>query len=69
MKTIIAMGLSALSIMMLGGCSTTHESIAMAQSKSAFDEGYIAQVEQDARAHGVDVQWIHPPQKVAQKPR
>jgi hypothetical protein len=64
MKSTIAASLFALSMLVLGGCSTMHDKSSMAQSSvSVDDQVYVARVEQAARDRGVQVRWINPPQK------
>jgi hypothetical protein len=69
MKSIIALSVFVLSLSTLGGCATMHDSTSMAQSKSAYDEVYIARVEQEAIKYGADVHWVNPPPKHASNPK
>jgi hypothetical protein len=63
MKSTIAASIFALSMLMMGGCSTMDDRSAMAQPRVVDDAAYIAQVEQTARSRGVSVHWVNPPQK------
>lgn len=63
MKATIAASIFALSMLMLGGCSTMHEKSAVVQPRDVDDAAYIARVERVARTRGVSVRWVNPPQK------
>jgi hypothetical protein len=63
MKSTIATSLFALSMLMLGGCSTMHDQSAMSQVRSVDDQEYVARVDHAARERGVMVKWVNPPQK------
>lgn len=47
----------------LGGCTGMQQKTTLAPKQQAEDLDYIAQVEQSARARGVAVRWVNPPQK------
>ena len=64
MKRVLAISL----ICVLGSCATTDnkDSAKMAQtkqSKSSYDQEYMARVERQASQRGVVVKWINPPKK------
>ena len=63
MKSTLALSLLAMSLLMLGGCSSTQDKSAMAKQHDVDDGAYIAQVERTAHQRGVTVQWVNPPQK------
>ena len=63
MKSTVAAGVFALSMLMLGGCSSMQDKSAMAQPRNVDDQAYIAQVEHTARERGVSVHWVNPPTK------
>lgn len=67
MKSTIATSLFVLSMLMLGGCSTMHDQLAadhaQGHTQRVEDQEYIARVEQNARSHGVLVEWVNPPEK------
>ena len=63
MKSTIATCLFALSMLMLGGCSTMHDQSSMSQVRSVDDQDYVARVDRAARDRGVTVRWVNPPQK------
>jgi hypothetical protein len=63
MKSTIVASIFALSMLMMGGCSSMRDKSAMVQPQDVDDAAYIAQVEQTARSRGVSVRWVNPPQK------
>jgi len=63
MKSTLALSMLALSLLMLGGCSSTQDKSAMVKPHDVDDGTYIARVEQQAHRRGVYVQWVNPPQK------
>lgn len=63
MKSTLALSVFALSLLMLGGCSSMQDKAAMAKPHDVDDQAYVARVEQAARARGVSVHWVNPPQK------
>ncbi len=63
MKSIIAASVFALSMLMLGGCSSMGTKSAVVQPMDVDDTAYVAHVERVARARGVSVRWVNPPQK------
>ena len=63
MKSTIAASIFALSMLMMGGCTSMQDKSAMNQPREVDDAAYIAQVEQTARTRGVSVHWVNPPQK------
>jgi len=63
MKVAIAMGLFALSIVALGGCSSTQSKSTVARSVEVDDSDYVARVENMAVHRGVSVHWVNPPTK------
>ena len=59
-----------LALLALAGCATTPEDSAMAppapmhgQATIVSDAAYINSVEALARKRGIQVQWVHPPNK------
>lgn len=62
MKSTIGASVFALTVLMLGGCSSMQDKSAMAKPYSVDDQAYIAQVERTARNRGVSVRWVNPPQ-------
>ncbi|HEX2596163.1 MAG TPA: hypothetical protein VHL61_06865 [Luteimonas sp.] len=63
MKSTIAASVVALSVLVLGGCSSMQDKSSVAKSYSVDDAAYIAQVEHTARDRGVSVHWVNPPKK------
>ena len=63
MKSTLALSMLALSLLMLGGCSSTQDKSAMAKPHDVDDGAYIARVDRAAHKRGVFVQWVNPPQK------
>ncbi len=63
MKSTIAASIFALSMLMLGGCSSMHAKSAVVTPMDVDDTAYVARVERVARARGVSVRWVNPPQK------
>lgn len=63
MKAIIAASAFAMSMALLGGCSSMQDKSSMAKPHDVDDQDYVARVEQAARARGVSVHWVNPPQK------
>ena len=63
MKSIIAASVFALSLLMLGGCSSMGTKSAVVQPKDVDDVAYVVRVERVARARGVSVRWVNPPQR------
>lgn len=63
MKSTIAASFFAMSMLVLGGCSSMQDKTTMATSTGVTDAAYVARVEQTARERGVWVRWINPPQK------
>ena len=63
MKFAIAMGLSALSMLAMGGCSSMHEKSTVARAVDVDDAAYVARVERAAMDRGVSVRWVNPPTK------
>ena len=63
MKSTIAASLFALSVLMIGGCSSMQDKSTMSQARTVDDDAYIAQVEHTARERGVSVHWVNPPTK------
>lgn len=65
---ILALSLATIA---LAGCSSMQDKAAytspqMIDSSGAqVDEAYVLFVEEQARRHGVDVQWVNPPSKSA----
>ena len=65
MKSIIAASVFALSMLMMGGCSSMGTKSAVVHPMDVDDAVYVARVERVARARGVSVRWVNPPQKPA----
>ncbi len=63
MKHTIAMGLVALSLVAISGCSSMQDKSAMAKPHDVDDAAYIARVERAAMDRGVMVRWVNPPKK------
>jgi hypothetical protein len=63
MKSTLALSMFALSLLMLGGCSSMQDKSAMAKPHDVDDANYVATVEQYDRRHGISVTWVNPPQK------
>jgi len=63
MKIAIAMGLFALSMVALGGCSSMESKSTVARSVEVDDGDYVARVENMAVHRGVSVHWVNPPTK------
>lgn len=63
MKTAIAMGLFALSMVAMGGCSSMQDKATIAKGVDVDDADYIAKVENMAVYRGVSVHWVNPPTK------
>lgn len=63
MKSIIAASVFALSMLMMGGCSSMGTKSPVVQSMDVDDAVYVARVERVARSRGVSVRWVNPPQK------
>ncbi|WP_159015382.1 hypothetical protein [Cognatiluteimonas profundi] len=63
MKHTIAMGLAALSLVVISGCSSMQDKSTMAKSVEVDDAAYIARVERVAMDRGVMVRWVNPPKK------
>jgi hypothetical protein len=63
MKSSLAACLFALTVLVLGGCSSMQDKSAFAKPHDVDDQAYIAQVEHTARDRGVSVHWVNPPQK------
>lgn len=63
MKHTIAMGLAALSLVVISGCSSMQDKSTMAKSVEVDDAAYIAHVERVAMDRGVMVRWVNPPKK------
>jgi hypothetical protein len=61
MKVAIAMGLFALSMVAMGGCSSMQDKATVARSVEVDDADYVARVENLALRRGVIVQWVNPP--------
>jgi hypothetical protein len=63
MKPIVAASLATMSLLVLAGCSTMHDTSSMANKGDVEDSAYVARVEQVARNRGVSVRWVNPPRK------
>lgn len=63
MKAMHRAGVLALSVIALAGCATQAEALRASPDDENVDLAYVSQVEEAARAHFVDVHWVHPPQK------
>jgi hypothetical protein len=63
MKVSIAMGLFALSLVAMGGCSSMQDKSTMARAVDVQDAAYVARVERVALDRGVTVRWVNPPTK------
>jgi mannose/fructose/N-acetylgalactosamine-specific phosphotransferase system component IIB len=63
MKCAIAMGLFALSMVAMGGCSSMQDKSTVARSVEVDDADYVARVENMAMHRGVSVRWVNPPTK------
>ena len=63
MKTFHRASIMALALVGLGGCAGMQDKSAMYPNQVVDDSVYIAQVEHLARARGVSVRWVNPPQK------
>jgi hypothetical protein len=63
MKASVVASAFAMSLVMLGGCSSMQDKSAMAKPHDVDDASYVAAVEHAARARGVTVHWVNPPQK------
>lgn len=63
MKYAIAMGLFALSMLAMGGCSSMQDKSTVARAVEVDDADYIARVENMAVHRGVMVRWVNPPKK------
>ena len=63
MKTIHRASILALAVTALAGCAGMQDRSAMNPNQIVDDSAYIAQVEHMARARGVSVHWVNPPQK------
>ena len=62
-KTLHRASIMALALVGLGGCAGMQDRSAMYPNQVVDDAAYVAQVEQMARARGVSVRWVNPPQK------
>jgi uncharacterized protein YceK len=63
MKLSILMGVVALSLVAMGGCSTMHDKSASVRGYDVDDATYVERVDNLARARGVAVHWVNPPQR------
>ncbi|MDB6164788.1 MAG: hypothetical protein JWL98_2220 [Xanthomonadaceae bacterium] len=63
MKLSIVMGLVALSVIAMGGCSTMQDKSATVRGYDVDDAAYVDRVDNLARARGVAVHWVNPPQR------
>ena len=63
MKPIVAASLAGMSLLLLAGCSTMHDTSSLAAKSDVEDGAYVARVEQLARNRGVSVHWVNPPHK------
>lgn len=63
MKYAIAMGMFALSMLGMGGCSSMQEKSTVARAVDVSDDAYVARVERIAMDRGVSVRWVNPPTK------
>jgi hypothetical protein len=65
MKLSIAMGLVALSMIALGGCSSmqSKDQAVAARGIDIDDADYVDRVDRLARERGVAVHWVNPPTK------
>jgi hypothetical protein len=63
MKVAIAMGMLALSMAALGGCSSMQGKSTVARTVEVDDADYVARVEKLALHRGVYVEWVNPPTK------
>lgn len=65
-RLLMAIGLVG-GLVALSGCASTMDkdsrSLGMTTHSSDTDSAYMAQIDQEARQHGVAVVWVHPPQK------
>jgi hypothetical protein len=63
MKVAIAMGMLALSMAALGGCSSMDSKSTVARTVEVEDADYVVRVENMAVHRGVSVHWVNPPTK------
>lgn len=63
MKSTIAASIFALSMLMMGGCSSMGSKSTIVQPMDVDDTAYVARVERVDRARGITVRWVNPPQK------
>ena len=63
MKSTIAASVLALSMLMMGGCSSMGTKSTIVQPGYADDAAYVARVERVDRARGITLRWVNPPQK------
>jgi uncharacterized protein YcfL len=62
-KTFHRASILALALVILGGCASTQDTVAMPQDQIVDDAAYMAQVENQALRRGVAVRWVNVPHK------
>ena len=63
MKTLHRAGITAVAVVILGGCAGMQDKAAYSPNHEVDDAAYVATVERVARTRGVTVRWVNVPQK------